>query len=86
MQLTELEINELQVAKNLLENPGLAARITNLVGTPIEKGFKLLPKEWNGNIGDVTKAALMKAWQGLLERSWGSTIFSLEVLPTLGRV
>ena len=61
MQLSELEINELQVAKNLLENPGFAARITNLVGTPIEKGFESLPKKWNENIGNVTKAALMKA-------------------------
>lgn len=35
MELTEIEQKELQVAKNLLENAGLAARITNLVGTPM---------------------------------------------------
>ena len=26
---------ELQVAKNLLENPGLAVKITNFIGAPI---------------------------------------------------
>lgn len=61
MELTEIEKKELQVAKNLLENPGLAARITNFVGTPIEKGFDMLPDNWNMKIGDVTRAALMKA-------------------------
>ncbi len=61
MDFTELEKKELRAAKNILENPGLAARITNLVGEPIEKGFELLPDKWNHNIGEVTQAALMKA-------------------------
>ena len=61
MEFTEIEVKELQVAKNILENPGLAARITNLVGEPIEKGFALLPEKWNQNIGEVTQTALLKA-------------------------
>ncbi len=61
MVLTELEKNQLQVAKNLLENPGFAARLTNIVGVPIEKGFELLPETWNQNIREVTQTALMKA-------------------------
>lgn len=52
---------ELQVAKNLLENPGIAARITNFIGTPIEKGFSLLPENWNNKVGEVAQAALLKA-------------------------
>jgi EcsC protein family len=52
---------ELQVAKNLLENPGVAAKVTNFIGTPIEKGLALLPDNWNKNIGEITQAALMKA-------------------------
>ena len=73
MQLTELEQKELQVAKNLLENPSLAARITNIVGTPIEKGFELLPEKWNKNIGGITKAALMKASE--------TAIFTMKDIP-----
>ncbi len=73
MQLTELEKNELQIAKNLLENPGLASRITNFVGQPIEKGFDLLPEKWNRNIGDITQAALMKASE--------TAIFTMKDIP-----
>lgn len=52
---------ELQTAKNLLENPGIAAKITNYIGMPIEKGLSMLPDSWSKNIGDVTQAALLKA-------------------------
>ena len=55
------DLATLQQAKNLLENPGLAARVTNLIGTPIEKGLEMLPANWNKQIGEVTKTALMKA-------------------------
>jgi hypothetical protein len=61
MNLTETHQQELHSAMLLLENPGIAAKITNLIGIPIEKGFKLLPKNWNKKIEDVTRKALMKA-------------------------
>jgi hypothetical protein len=57
----EQDRKELQVAKNLLENPGIAARITNFIGTPIEKGFSFLPENWNNKVGEIAQAALMKA-------------------------
>jgi hypothetical protein len=59
--IPERDRKELQVAKSLLENPGIGAKITNFIGTPIEKGFSLLPENWNRNIGEVTKTALLKA-------------------------
>lgn len=61
MSLTNNHRQELRKAVLLLENPGIAAKITNYIGKPIEKGFELLPKNWNEKIGDVTKAALLKA-------------------------
>lgn len=60
-KINENDRKELQVAKNLLENPGVAAKVTNFIGTPIEKGLSLLPDDWNKNIGAVTQTALMKA-------------------------
>jgi hypothetical protein len=39
MQLTDIEFQCLQQAKQLLENPGLAAKLTDYIGAPIEKGF-----------------------------------------------
>jgi hypothetical protein len=73
MELTELDTRQLQVAKRLLENPGLAARITSLVGLPIEKGFELLPDRWSQNVGEVTQTALMKAAE--------AAIFTMKDLP-----
>jgi hypothetical protein len=61
MEFQKNDLNDLKKAKKILENPGLAAKITDLIGTPIEKGFKLLPDNWNTKIGEVTQTALTKA-------------------------
>jgi hypothetical protein len=59
--LSDADRAELQVAKNLLENPGLAVKITSFIGAPIEKGLALLPKDWHERIGDITQSALLKS-------------------------
>ena len=59
--LSDTDLHELQLARSLLENPGIAAKITNVIGTPIEKALRLLPENWNKNVVEVTRAALMKA-------------------------
>ncbi|HLN55205.1 MAG TPA: EcsC family protein [Bacteroidales bacterium] len=61
MIIKEAHLAELKSAVQLLENPGIAAKITNLIGMPIEKGMKFLPDDWNKKIGEVTQKALMKA-------------------------
>jgi len=61
MTFQQKDLNDLKKAKMLLENPGIAAKITNLLATPIEKGFALLPDNWNVKVGEVTQAALSKA-------------------------
>lgn len=73
MSISEQDKRELQVAKNLLENPGLAAKLTNLIGIPIEKGLGLLPDNWNKNIGEVTQTALLKASD--------AAIFTMKDIP-----
>lgn len=66
MELQQNDLKDLKKAKRLLENPGIAAKITNLIGTPIEKGFELLPDNWNEKIGEVTQGALTKAAQAAI--------------------
>jgi hypothetical protein len=61
MNISEEHKKELLVAKSLLETPGLAAKITNLIGMPIEKGLDLLPDDWSKNIAKVTEKSLIKA-------------------------
>lgn len=63
MTLQEQDLNDLKKAKALLEHPSLAAKITNFLGTPIQKGFSLLPENWNLKVGELTRTALSKAVQ-----------------------
>lgn len=66
--LSKAEIEQLRGACELLENPGLAARISHLVGTPIERGFELLPERW----GEVINAAATKAIESTLDIAVGT--------------
>jgi hypothetical protein len=59
--ISESHKKELQLAKYLLENPGIAAKLTGIIGTPIEKGFENLPKNWKAKIGELTQKSLLKA-------------------------
>jgi len=56
----------LQYAKALLENPGLAAKITGLIGMPIEKALKLLPEKWAKVVNEATRKSLETALQAAL--------------------
>jgi hypothetical protein len=38
-ELAAADFNDLRVAKSKLEHPGLTARITALIGKPVETGF-----------------------------------------------
>jgi hypothetical protein len=61
MALTKSEIADLRRAKMLLENPGIAAKLSSMVGSPVEKGMKMLPARWQKGVHTATEAALMKA-------------------------
>src|ERR1700694_4464491 len=59
--LSSEHLGELREAKALLEHPGIAARLADMVGSPIEKGMKMLPARWQKTVHSATEAALMKA-------------------------
>jgi hypothetical protein len=59
-EFTEADLNDLKTAKYKLEYPGLTARITALTGKPLGTGLKLLPKNWNEGVADITRGALLK--------------------------
>lgn len=61
MDILGKDLDDLKYAKSLMENPGLAAKITNLLGAPIEKGFDLLPKDWSEIVSSSTRKALQVA-------------------------
>jgi len=61
MPLSKTELADLRRAKDILENPGLAAKLTALAGSPVEKGMKMLPKRWQKGVHAATEKALMTA-------------------------
>jgi hypothetical protein len=73
LNISESHKKELLVAKSLLENPGLAVKITHFIGTPIEKGLALLPDNWHKNIAKVTEKSLLKASE--------AAIFTMKDIP-----
>jgi hypothetical protein len=54
-------MRDLARAKMLLENPRLGIRLANTIGSPLEKGFALLPKGWNKVVNKAARAALLHA-------------------------
>lgn len=58
MQLTGNDLDDLRAARQLLENPGLAAKISDVVGSPLERGFAMLPKRWSDAVNDATRRAI----------------------------
>lgn len=56
--MSRQELAELQTAVSLLENPGLGAKIADLIGSPIEKAIAMLPARANSKISAVTKQVI----------------------------
>lgn len=60
------DLNDLKLAKDKLENASLAAKVTNLIGMPLEKGLEKLPDKVRRNIGTITHVALTSAMKSAL--------------------
>jgi hypothetical protein len=58
MPLTDQELAQLRRAKQLLETPGLAARVTDLVGRPLERTVAVLPARAVEQIHQIARTAL----------------------------
>ena len=61
MELQAEDLDQLRMAKWLLEKPSLAMRLADVVGTPLERGFGLLPEKWAGAIQKAVNESLLKA-------------------------
>jgi hypothetical protein len=61
MPISKQDLEDLRRARLLLENPGLAAKLSSALGSPVERGMKMLPARWQRGVHSATEAALMKA-------------------------
>jgi hypothetical protein len=59
--LPKHDLDDLKRAKRLLENPGIAAKLSSLVGSPVERGIRMLPSRVQTGVHRATEAALLKA-------------------------
>jgi hypothetical protein len=59
--LSIAEARDLMLAKSLLESSPLGIRLANTLGSPLEKGFALLPKGWTNVVNKATHKALCRA-------------------------
>jgi len=55
------DLKDLAYAKQLLENPGLAIKLANYLGYPIEKAMDLIPDSWAQSITKITHGSLIQA-------------------------
>ena len=60
MKLSTTELQDLKNAVQLLENPGIAAKIVNVIGMPLEKGMEMLPNKVTDKIVKITQKSLLK--------------------------
>ncbi|MBI5504469.1 MAG: EcsC family protein [Deltaproteobacteria bacterium] len=61
MGFSKRDLEDLALAKQLLQSPSLAARLTSLLGTPIEKGLEMLPAGWSGRVTQISQGVLHRA-------------------------
>jgi len=61
--LSEHDRDALAAARDLLEHPGLPARLAGLIGMPVDKAMGLLPERWSEAIGLATHKSLDTALQ-----------------------
>jgi len=54
-------MEDLAYAKNILEYPGIAATIMNVMGIPLEQGIQALPEKWIEYINSISEKALYSA-------------------------
>ncbi len=60
-EMTADELSDLRRARLLLENPGLAMKLTSVLGTSLEKGFSLLPQALSDTVTSLSRQALEAA-------------------------
>jgi hypothetical protein len=60
-QVSAEDLADLEWAHRHLEHPSLAARLSSVVGVPIENGLKLLPQAWYRRLEQVAEFSIQKA-------------------------
>ena len=60
MELSARDRDDLEAAVAILENPGLAPRLMEIIGLPLDKAMSVLPANWKRVVGSASQKTLMK--------------------------
>lgn len=60
MSMAPADVEALAQARYLLEHPGLAARISGMIGSPIERGLAALPGGIAKTVSEITRLSIEK--------------------------
>jgi len=61
MTFSQQDLDELLRARQLLEKPGIAVRLTEALGYPIERSLTMLPERWQGVVQKAVHTAISQA-------------------------
>lgn len=64
--ISEEDLQALGWAQACLEHPSFAARLSNLIGTPIETGLKLMPARWYDKLQALTELSIRTCFDTVL--------------------
>jgi hypothetical protein len=67
MPLEQDDVLALNRAAYTLENPSFAAKLSGVVGTPIEVALKLLPTRWYNNLHEILEKSIQKGLESAIE-------------------
>lgn len=71
--LSETDLAQLRLARGYLESPRFAARLSQLIGAPLESGMQALPESITGRVDELVQNALLKAAE--------AAVYTLEDAP-----
>ena len=66
LSMDQTDLQALHEARAILENPGLAARLANVLGKPIEAGLKYLPDRFGDQVSKIVQKALLTSLKAAL--------------------
>jgi hypothetical protein len=74
MALSAEDLLDLHYARSLLEHPSIAARLTSMLGTPIERAIEMLPSSAGGVISSASQKAIGVALDAALKTIDGGRV------------
>jgi EcsC family protein len=65
-ELSREDFEVLRRAKDILEHPGLPAQLANVIGLPLEKAMRSLPRKWSAVVQRATERSLLAGLEAAL--------------------